>query len=310
MAAADDEKKKWAPLVNALEPGSAFLRAQKLGGGVSAVVTLLEWRRPNGETARCVVRQHGAADLRRNPRLAADEFKLLRQLEDAGLPVPGALYADPDGELLGSPCVVTRYVEGATAVAEGQHQQAVDEMAAVLSQIHLAGCQAPDLSFLPVYEEIAWAKLNHPPSVPDEALSESRIRAALLEAWPLRGRNGGTLLHGDYWPGNLLWQDGRLAAVLDWEDAAVGDPLSDLAGSRLELLWAYGPDAMETFTRAYTARMSGIDYTDLPYWELYAALRPAGSLAHWGLLEDAERRMRERHRWFVEEAFRRLRVTS
>ena len=25
------------------------------------------------------------------------------------------------------------------------------------------------------------------------------------------------LLHGYLWPGNLLWQDGRLVAVVDWE---------------------------------------------------------------------------------------------
>ena len=36
-------------------------------------------------------------------------------------------------------------------------------------------------------------------------------------------------LHGDLHPGNLLVRDGRLAAVIDWGLAAVGDPAADLA---------------------------------------------------------------------------------
>ncbi|WP_308640123.1 phosphotransferase family protein [Paenibacillus silvisoli] len=305
----NDGKIKWERLVRALEPGGSFVRAAKLAGGVSADVTLLEWQRPSGEVARAVVRQHGAADLRRNPRLAEDEFKLLRWLEDAGLPVPGALYADPDGELLGSPCVVTRYAEGTTTIGEARVERAVEEMAAVLARIHRAGFgQAGGLAaFLPACADIVSAKLSHRSAEPDESLSESRIRAALLEVWPPRGRNGDTLLHGDFWPGNLLWRDGRLAAVLDWEDAAAGDPLSDLANGRLELLWSYGAEAMDAFTHAYEAHMTGIvDFSDLSVWELYAALRPAGSLASWGLPAEAETRMRERHRWFVEAALRRL----
>jgi aminoglycoside phosphotransferase (APT) family kinase protein len=37
------------------------------------------------------------------------------------------------------------------------------------------------------------------------------------------------VLHGDYWPGNVLWRDGRLVGVIGWEEAAFGDPLADLA---------------------------------------------------------------------------------
>ncbi len=43
------------------------------------------------------------------------------------------------------------------------------------------------------------------------------------------------LLHGDLWPGNVLWQDGRLVAVVDWEDGAVGAPLIDVASARGDL---------------------------------------------------------------------------
>jgi aminoglycoside phosphotransferase (APT) family kinase protein len=37
-----------------------------------------------------------------------------------------------------------------------------------------------------------------------------------------------TLTHGDFRLGNLLWQ-GSAPVILDWEHAALGDPLADLA---------------------------------------------------------------------------------
>ena len=64
------------------------------------------------------------------------------------------------------------------------------------------------------------------------------------------------LLHGDYWPENILWgENGEIAAVLDWEDAALGDPLSDVAACRVELRYKFGVDAMGRFTRAYEQRL-------------------------------------------------------
>ncbi len=97
------------------------------------------------------------------------------------------------------------------------------------------------------------AKISSPPATLDDSLAEGRIRAALEAAWPWPQQNTSALLHGDYWPGNILWRDGRLVGVIDWEDAALGDPLADLANSRLEIFWAFGGDVMHDFTRRYTA---------------------------------------------------------
>jgi aminoglycoside phosphotransferase (APT) family kinase protein len=127
----------------------------------------------------------------------------------------------------------------------------------------------------------------------------------LEAAWPLPRHNEPVLLHGDFWPGNILWRNGRIVAVIDWEDAAIGDPLADLANSRLEILWAFGINAMQSFTRQYQS-MTAIDFANLPYWDLCVALRRIDQIGLWGLDEMGEREMRERHRWFVEEAFERL----
>jgi aminoglycoside phosphotransferase (APT) family kinase protein len=53
----------------------------------------------------------------------------------------------------------------------------------------------------------------------------------------LRTLPGAPIVHGDFWHENLLARGSRLTAVLDWEEAAVGDPAIDLAG-----LWYLGDD--------------------------------------------------------------------
>ena len=38
------------------------------------------------------------------------------------------------------------------------------------------------------------------------------------------------LLHGDYWPGNILIHPKGGLTIFDWEDAAIGPPVLDLLG--------------------------------------------------------------------------------
>ncbi|HEX9135079.1 MAG TPA: aminoglycoside phosphotransferase family protein, partial [Ktedonobacteraceae bacterium] len=143
------------------------------------------------------------------------------------------------------------------------------------------------------------------PTTVDESVDDRQIRDALASAWPFPQRNSSVLLHGDFWPGNILWKDGQLVAVIDWEDAALGDPLADVANSRLEILWAFGIDAMQRFTHQYQS-MTTIDFTNLPYWDLCAALRPASQFAAWAPDDITEKTMRERHSWFITQAFEKL----
>jgi aminoglycoside phosphotransferase (APT) family kinase protein len=147
-------------------------------------------------------------------------------------------------------------------------------------------------------------------------LEEGRIRDTLESAGPLEQRNPTTLLHGDYWPGNTLWQDGSRVAVVDWEDALVGDPLIDLGISRLDIVWIFGIDAMNAFTRHYQSRIS-IDCANLPFWDLCAALRfirlAGSSLTEWaaffapyGRSDITEQTVRHHYGFFITQAFGKL----
>ncbi len=286
----------FAHLARQLVPGGELLRAWPLTGGVSARVTALEVRGPDGRVMRVVVRQHGEANRQRDPQVAAHEFALLRALTRAGLPVPAPLRVTVPHDPFPHPALVTAFAEGEGEVPPAQVQGAARQLAAFLARLHRL--DPAGLTLLP---------LPDPPPAPtvlDEELSEGRVRAALEPRWPPPPVTP-ALLHGDLWPGNALWRAGTLSAVLDWEDAALGDPLADVANTRLELLWAYGEDPMWAFTRAY-ADAAPLDAARLALWDLWAALRPAGRLSSWGLDATTEARMRTRHARFVDAALARL----
>ncbi|MFE0758587.1 phosphotransferase family protein [Inquilinus sp. NPDC058860] len=288
----------YSGIIQRFRPGARLLAARPLAGGVSAEVTALQVAHPDGRAETLVLRRHGAADLARDPDIAAHEFRLLQVLQTAGVPAPRPLHLDTSGTILPTPFLLQSFVDGDPADVPADPDDHMRQIAEALAAIHRV--PASDVPFLPQQEEQAAALIARHRPEPDETLAESRLRAALA-AWPPPRRNPPVLLHGDYWPGNLLWRGGRLQAVVDWEDAAAGDPLADLANARLELFIAHDEDAMAALTRHYLA-LSGIDPASLPRWDLWAALRPIAGLPGWGLEPEEEHRLRERHRAFTDRA--------
>jgi aminoglycoside phosphotransferase (APT) family kinase protein len=296
-------------VVRKIDPSYRLLRTRKLAGGVSARAELLEVERPDGRRIKMVFRQHGEADRRRNPRIAADEFRLLRVLRSAGVPVPEPLALDTSGDIFSIPYLVIQFVEGETVDRPSDLIGYLHQMALHLSRIHRVDASRCDVSFLPRAEASIHKSLQHRPASLKDAWSEGRIRTALERVWPWSPANPDVLLHGDYWPGNLLWKGGQLASIIDWEDAALGDPLADVANARLEILWAFGTEAMHRFTAEYRSLMR-IDFTYLPHWDLYAALRPLRTISGWGLGPARKRSMQRRHRQFVDQALEQLGLSS
>ena len=292
------EQDGFRQLAQRIAPGSRVLRVWALTGGVSATVTGLELQLASGATCRFLVRRHGEADLERNPTIARDEFRLLGIARRQGLAVPEPVYLDETLDLFPDPVLVLEHVEGHPEFEPQDMPGYLSRMVDELVRIHSVAAE-PELDFLPRIGK----GFSERPAQLDDSLGEGRIRDALEAPPPLLSPNSPVLLHGDYWPGNILWREGEIAAVIDWEDAATGDPLVDLANTRLELLFFFGHDAMQTFTDLYLSRTT-VDAANLPYWDLCAALRPCSKLSTWGLDPATETRMRERHHQFVAAALK------
>jgi aminoglycoside phosphotransferase (APT) family kinase protein len=300
-----DDHSKLEQLILRIDPQSRLLHAWVLTGGVSARVAALEIERPDGLHQKLVVRQHGATDVQRNPNIAADEFNLLQILRAAGVPAPVPYYCDQSSDIFPTPFVVIEYIEGHTEFSPVDLEGFLLTLATHLAQLHSTDWSLFDLSFLPDQAKLYDAKFKDRPTHLDDSLEEGRICDVLEPAWPFPHRNTPVLLHGDYWPGNILWHKGHLAGIIDWEDAHVGDPLADLAISRLEVLWAFDMDAMRTFTRQYQSLIN-LDFSALPYWDLCAALRPAFQIATWAGNPAREEAIRIKHHLFVAQAFEAL----
>jgi aminoglycoside phosphotransferase (APT) family kinase protein len=73
------------------------------------------------------------------------------------------------------------------------------------------------------------------------------------------------IVHGDAGPGNFLFEDGRVTALLDWELAHFGDPIEDLAWLSMRTTLEPFPDFVEALREYERASGAGIDRDRLRY---------------------------------------------
>lgn len=249
-------------------PGARVGRVERLEGGVSSLMTLVEVKAP-GLPSRVVLRRLGEYAREHDPDSLRRELVVLRRAREAGVPAPPVLFADLDGELLGEPLLVLEYLDGEVAGRVANPEAFAAEMADAMAAVHRI-------------DTTGWGLASpgplRAPAPEAERPILMRAHAALLPH--LEAFSPTTLLHGDLWPGNLLVREGRLVGILDWEDARLGDPLIDIAIARLDLVWLYG----EASAEAFVARMR--EHREIPtralaLADLYASLRPGPYLDLW-----------------------------
>lgn len=273
---------KYQSLVRQLFPELELVAVQPLTGGVSTDVHRLDLKGPADQMQRLVLRAHRDDH---SGHSAALEYQLLQALHLAGVPVPEPVLIDDSGKYFPAPFLLMSFVEGSTEIPAGQASERIEAMAAALAGIHRTPIQG--LPTLP-------ARLNPLPEVFDylpTGIEWSVLHSSLRELQVSNFSEPPVLLHGDFWPENLLWRDGALAAVLDWEDAALGDRLSDVACCRLELRYKLGAKAMQQFSDAYAKHLP-VDEFRLHLWQIYVAAAAQKFMGQWGLDAQLEAHMR------------------
>lgn len=272
----------YAGIVARLFPGAELATRVRLTGGVSADVHRLDLTRADGRAASLVLRVHGNSHSGHPAEL---EYRLLQALYRGGVPVPEPLLVDVSGSLLADPFLVMAFVEGTSAMPVAQEGRYIDAMAEVLAKIHAV--PTAGLPTLPARNDPLPEVLDHLPEGPEWEDLRTHLRSLRDTAYGASPK----LLHGDFWPENLLWRDGAVAAVLDWEDAALGDPLSDVACCRVELRYKLGRASMQRFTRAYAAHRT-VDPGRLALWQVYVAAAAQRFMSEWSLPPARETHMR------------------
>jgi aminoglycoside phosphotransferase (APT) family kinase protein len=261
------------PPLLVLEPLRAFLDAHGLGEGEIEAEPIGEG---HSNVTYLIRRGDTEVVLRRPPRpplppSAHDvlrEARLLRALAETPARVPLVLAVGDDEHTIGSPFYVMERVAGDVIVADipaaidtpEQRGHISDELIDALAEIHAVDWRGVGLEGFgkPTgYLERQLRRfgglweLNKTREIP----AVERVGGWLAENMPESGP--ATIVHGDFRLGNTIFAPGapaRLAAVLDWEMATIGDPLADLG--YLCMMWTERGDpegglreALATVTR-------------------------------------------------------------
>jgi len=304
MEAVDDYT-RFEKLVHRFDPHARLKSHRSLPGGYSADVTVLALEAPDGRSRKLIHRLHGEVDLQQNPNVAADEFRVLQLTHAAGLATPAPVYLDATDPLFSTPSLVLEYAEGKTDLKPADPAAYVTQLARELARIHRMDTAGRDLSFLLRLEDECASAVGRLPDAPGVTAGERELIEMLAPCWPLPRSNTPVVLHGDYWPGNTLWQDGRLTAVIDWEDTRRGDPLFDVSNARFEILMLFGAEIMDLFTRHYES-LNPVDAGCLPWCDVYTAFRMVNKLDFLATEQRDESLIRADHQWFVDQARSRM----
>lgn len=263
-------------------PGARLNTAERLTGGVSADVYRLDLLLADGSKDRAVLRVHGSTHCGHSAEL---EFQLLEALFEAGLLVPKPHCFDASCNLIEHPYLVMDFIDGSSVIAQSKIETCIEMMAEELIAVHRTATGT--LPYLPPRMDPLPELFEFLPA--GSEWLEFQAYLTKLENTAFEGP--AMLLHGDYWPANLVWSDGRIAAILDWEDAALGDPISDVACACLELRYIYGEKGMHLFKNAY-AKHSPVENGRLALWLAYVASAAQKHMGGWGLEPSLETHMR------------------
>jgi len=167
----------------------------------------------------------GPADVVRQGRIMA-------RLHDAGLPTPAIKMMSTEPVIDGRPFVLMERVGGERIeeAAKDQRPHAIASSAIdVLKRLQalpLDQTGIGDEEPVTLLAEMArWAMLMI--RAPEDLTGRAGELSTRLTAQVPAERTP-TLVHGDYHYGNMLFDGARVAAVLDWEIAQIGQPLLDL----------------------------------------------------------------------------------
>jgi aminoglycoside phosphotransferase (APT) family kinase protein len=265
-------------LLEAIAPGSALSAIRPIEGDFYNSVYMVKAHSAAGSPMHMVIKSYEECGNDRSEK-AGREFKALTWLRDHRVPAPEPLYLDEGGAFLGSPSIVTSYVPGTQFIVPANPpSDPLDwghALGVMLAKIHSTPCDATAQSLLlDANSEALW--FLHSGVVPDYMSAYpdgAEVWQTVHDLLPDIHQVQPTLVHLDYWPGNVIWDQGQITGVIDWEEAAYGDPAIDVAYCRMDMFTSGMAQAADELLAAYEVEM-GRPVANLGFWELAANPRP------------------------------------
>lgn len=189
-----------------------------------------------------VLRRPTAVAVERSDELMRREFRLLSALDDTDVPHPRTVALCDDPAVLGCTFYVMEAVDGFNPLAplpealQGHEPEVAGAMVDALAALHMADWRALGLEGFGrpdgFHERQVARWTRQLDSYGGRALPGlERVGRWLGEHLP--GEFEPTIMHGDYHMLNVIVADdlpARVAAIVDWETASIGDPLLDAIG--------------------------------------------------------------------------------
>ena len=237
--------------------GSGSLTASRIGEGQSNVTFVVE----RDEGTRFVLRRPPRPPLPPSAHDMVREATVQRALRGAGARVPEILAVCEDESVLGVPFYVMAFVPGDVVTASvptplddpAGRLAIAAELIDALVEIHAVDRVAAGLEGFGKPTGYLERQVRRFAGLWEVNATRDLPQVAELAGW-LEGNRPesgpATVVHGDYRLGNVVFAEGapaRLAAVLDWELATIGDPLADVG--YLVSTWAGSPLALTPVTR-------------------------------------------------------------
>jgi aminoglycoside phosphotransferase (APT) family kinase protein len=194
----------------------------------------------------------------------------LEVAERHGLPAPRLLGADLMGETAGVPITLESVVQGSSQWRAPSSIGRLRAAGAALARVHTVSIAPYDV--LPVRPRpIAvddFAADRRESRLPTTPLLQTADEAVTAYGLPPGER---VFLHGDVWPGNLIWAGDEIAALIDWKTAGVGARGVDLCELRKQAAISFGPDAPAEVLIGYE-QATATKAHHVAYWDAVAAL--------------------------------------
>jgi aminoglycoside phosphotransferase (APT) family kinase protein len=204
------------------------------------------------------------------------EVAALTLAGERGVATPRLLAADLDGAAVGQPALLS-VVSGTSRIPVEASPDRLRATGACIAPLH--AITVPATSELPLRTRPISAsdfargrRLGEAETTPLLAAADEQIQALGLPAGET------VLVHGDLWQGNLLWDNGSVTGIIDWDMAGVGHPSLDLAALRLDAVLLHGLGAEEAVLAGWQ-QATGAPTDALPYWDAVAALNMPGDMA-------------------------------
>jgi aminoglycoside phosphotransferase (APT) family kinase protein len=239
-----------------------------------------------------------------------DEFLTLRAAHRRGLPVPRVYWLDAEGEALGMPAYIMERIEGdapsSAVFSQGpianatplERKQMMLEAADFHGQLRRAAIGPDSVPHLAlrgtgqtaVERELRWwlteAQLARPPEDPLRHLVEHEI-GWLIEHQP--AMYAPVLVHGDPQISNVMYRDGKFAAMLDWEFSYLGHTETDVACLCLQRDTLQAMDKRVEGTpsdQEYLTRYEAASGSQVQHWEFFQMFILAKTLCVYACLGD------------------------